>query len=108
VAKPLKRVHLLVDLACAQDYVEEKYADINSEEELEDITLQDPSSAEENDDLEWCHHLPSDKSDVRQFVGEQNGLNKTAAPNITENSQPRDFFFLYFYTILTVIVQETN
>jgi hypothetical protein len=41
-------------------------------------------------------------------VGKQNGLNKTAAPNIAENSQPHDFFLLYFQTILTIVVQETN
>jgi hypothetical protein len=41
-------------------------------------------------------------------VGEKSGLNKTAAPNITENSQPFDLFLLYFQTILAVIVQETN
>jgi hypothetical protein len=58
--------------------------------------LQDPSSAEENDDSEWHYQLPSDKADVHQFVGEWNGLNKTTATNITENPQPRDFFFLYF------------
>jgi hypothetical protein len=109
MAGPSKYAHLLVDLACVQDDVEEQYADINSEEELKDTTLQDPSSAEENDeDLEWHHQLPSDKADVHQFVGEQSGLNKTAAPNITENSQSRDFFLLYFHTILVVIVQETT
>jgi hypothetical protein len=47
-------------------------------------------------------------ADVHQFVGEQNGLNKTAAPSINEKSQPHDFFLLYFETILAVIVQETN
>jgi hypothetical protein len=41
-------------------------------------------------------------------VGEQNGLNRTTAPNITENSQPHEFFLLYFHTLLAVIVQETN
>jgi hypothetical protein len=35
-----------------QDDVVEQYTDINSEGELEDTTLQDPSSAEENDDSE--------------------------------------------------------
>jgi hypothetical protein len=68
MAGPSKCVHLLVDLACAQDDVEEQYAEINSEE------LQDPPSAEEIDeDLEWHHQLPSDKADVHQFVGEQSG-----------------------------------
>jgi hypothetical protein len=90
-----------------QDDVEEQYADIDSEEELEDTTLQDPSSAEEND-LEWHSQLPSDKADVPQFVGEQKGLNKIAACNIIENSQPRNVFLLYFLAILEVIVQETN
>jgi hypothetical protein len=33
-----------------QDDVEEQYADSDSEEELGDMTLQDPSSAEENDE----------------------------------------------------------
>jgi hypothetical protein len=41
-------------------------------------------------------------------VGEQNGLNKTAAPNISENSQAFDFFLLYFQTIPAVTVQETS
>jgi hypothetical protein len=45
---------------------------------------------------------------VHQLVGEQNGLNNTTSLNITENSQHRDFFLLYFQTILAVIVQETN
>jgi hypothetical protein len=86
-AGPSKRTCLLINLACAQDDVEEQYADSESEEELGDTALQDPSSAEENEDLECHHHLPSDKADVHQFVGEQNGLNKAAAPIITENSQ---------------------
>jgi hypothetical protein len=90
------------------DDVEEQYGDINSEEELKDTALQDPPSAEEYDDLEWRHLLPSDRADVHQFVGEQSGLNKTATRNITTNLQPRDFVLLYFQTILAVIVQETN
>jgi hypothetical protein len=40
-------------------------------------------------------------------VGGQSALNKTAAPNITEYSRPCDLF-LYFQTILSVFVQETN
>jgi hypothetical protein len=56
MAAPSKRARLSVDLARAQDDVEEQYADTNSGEELEDNTLPDPSSSEENDeDLEWCH-----------------------------------------------------
>jgi hypothetical protein len=62
---PSKPGRLLVDLACAQDNVEEQYADIDSEEELADTTLQDSSSTEENyEDLEWHHQRPSDKEDV--------------------------------------------
>jgi hypothetical protein len=45
---------------------------------------------------------------VHQIVGEKNGLKKTAARNITENSQPCEYFLLYFHTILAIIVQETN
>lgn len=77
-----------------QDEAEEQYTDITLEGELEDTRLQDPSPAEEVS--EWCYELPSDKADMHQFVGEQKGLNKTTATNITENSQPRDFFLLYF------------
>jgi hypothetical protein len=68
--------------------VEEQYADTDSEEDIEDNTLQDPSSAEEDEDLQWRRRLPSDKADVRQFVGEQSGLDKTAASNITDFSTP--------------------
>jgi hypothetical protein len=79
--------HVLVDFTCVQDDVEMQYSDTDSEEDLEDTILQNPSSDEENyEDLEWCHQLPSYKADEHQFVGEQNGLNKTATSNITENS----------------------
>jgi hypothetical protein len=109
MAGPSKCAHLLVDLPCAQEDAEEQYADIGSEEELGDTTLQDPSSVEENgEDLGWCCQFPSAKADVHQFVGEQNGLNKTTATDITENSQPFEFLLLYFQTILAVTVQETN
>jgi hypothetical protein len=81
---------LLVDLACAQDDVEEQYADIESEKQKV-TTLPDPSSAEEKDE-EWCHQIPSDKVDVHQC----------------ENSQPHNFFLLYHPMMLAVIVQETN
>jgi hypothetical protein len=53
-------VHLLVDLACAQDDVEMQYADTESKDDR---------------GLEQCHKLPSDKADVHQFVQEQNELN---------------------------------
>jgi hypothetical protein len=36
-----------------QDDVEEKYTDINLEGEVEDTRLQNPLSAEENDNSEW-------------------------------------------------------
>jgi hypothetical protein len=63
----LKCTYLLVNLACAHNDVEEQYADINSKEELEDTALQDPSSAEENDEgLGWHHQLPSDEADVHK------------------------------------------
>jgi hypothetical protein len=35
-------------------------------------------------------------------MGEQNGSNKTAISDITENSQQRDFFLPYFQTIFVV------
>jgi hypothetical protein len=93
---PSKCVHLLVDIARAQDDDDEEwYADIDSEEGLEDTTFQDPSSEENDEDLEWHHRLPSDKSVVHQFMGEQNGLSKTAAPNISENSQHYIFFSVF-------------
>jgi hypothetical protein len=56
---------LLVNLLRAQDD-DERYADIDSEQELKDTMLQHPPS-EENDDLEWHYKLRSDKSDVLQF-----------------------------------------
>jgi hypothetical protein len=34
--------------------------------------------------------------------------NKITTPNITKNSQPCEFFLLYFQTILAVTVQDTN
>jgi hypothetical protein len=45
--------------------------------------------------------------DVQQSVG-QTGINKTAAPNISENSQPLDFFLRYIQILIPVIAYETN
>jgi hypothetical protein len=39
MAGPLKHTRILVDLAHAQDDVEDQYACINSEEELKDTTF---------------------------------------------------------------------
>jgi hypothetical protein len=109
VRQDLRSALLLVDLAGAQDDAEAQYTDIGSGEQIENTTPRDPSSAEENDeDLQWHHPIPSDKAAVHQSVGEQRELDKTVSRNITENSKPRDFFFLYVQTILAVIVQETN
>jgi hypothetical protein len=44
---PSKCTHFLVNLACSQDNAKEQYVDIDSEEETQDILLQDPSSSEE-------------------------------------------------------------
>jgi hypothetical protein len=34
---------------------------------------------------------------LHEFLGEQNGLNKLAAPNITDDSKPGDYFMLFFF-----------
>jgi hypothetical protein len=57
MAGPSKRACVLFYLACAQDDVQEQFAEIDSEEELEGTTPQDSSTAEEND-LEWHHQFP--------------------------------------------------
>jgi hypothetical protein len=58
--------------------------------------------------FKWCCKPPSDKEDVLQFVGEQNGLNKSAALNISKNSQPLSFLSMCPQTILPATVQDTN
>jgi hypothetical protein len=77
---------VLVILACMQDDVEEQFADIDSED-LKYTTLQDLSSEENDEDLEWCHYLISDKAAVLQFMGEQSGVDKTAGHKFTKNFQ---------------------
>jgi hypothetical protein len=58
------------------------------------------STSEESDkDLQWWHKLPSGNADVCQFVGEQCLLNKIC---YLYNSQPLNFFVLYFETIVPV------
>jgi hypothetical protein len=75
MAGPLKQARMLVDLACAQDDVEEQ----DAEEKLGDTTLQDQSLAEENDeDLEWHHQRPSDKGYCAPVCGRR----KLAEQNI--------------------------
>jgi hypothetical protein len=107
-------MRILIDLACAQDDDDddddegEQHADTGSEAEFDDTSLQGPSFFKEDDEnMEWRHKLPSDKGDVHQFVGEENWLNKAAAPNIPENSQ-RIRFLLHFQNILQLIIQKTN
>lgn len=82
-----------------QDDVQEQYADIYS-----DTTLQDLSSEENDENLVWCHHPISDRVAVLQFMGEQNGVDKTTAHKVTGNIQP----LTVFSDILAVIVYETN
>jgi hypothetical protein len=81
----------------------------DSEQEIGDILLHDPVSSEESEkNLECGCKLPSDETDLHQFVKEQNGLNKTAAHDNYENSQPLNLFLLYFEIILKVTLEETN
>jgi hypothetical protein len=84
IARPSKCTWLLADSACAQDDDDdEQYADIVSEEEVTDTPLEDPPSSEGND---GCHKFPSAKAIMHHFVGEQNGLNRTATSSISKNS----------------------
>jgi hypothetical protein len=45
---------------------------------------------------------------VHKLIGEQNGLNKEAAPDITNDATPGDYFMLFFRTVLPIISLETN
>jgi hypothetical protein len=81
-----------------QDDPEEQSADVNSEEELKDTKLRIHRLKKMMQDLEWWHQLSSDRAVGQQIVGEQHEWNRTAAPNVTENSQPHYFFSQYFQT----------
>jgi hypothetical protein len=101
-------MRILIDLACTQNGDAEQHTDTDSEAELDDTSHQGPSCSEEDDeDLERRHKLRSGNGDVNQFVGEENWLNKAAAPNIPENSQ-RTYFLFCFQDILRLIIQKTN
>jgi hypothetical protein len=63
-------------------------------------------SPKENNCLEWHHQLPSDKAVLHKFMWEWNGLNKTAAQNITENSRSDGIFLLYFQTVLEIMFKK--
>jgi hypothetical protein len=74
----------LVDLASAQDDVEECYADVDTEEEIKANPFQNSLSSEENeDDLEWHHKLLSYKAAVYGCMREQNGINKATVPSMS-------------------------
>jgi hypothetical protein len=90
----------LVDLACAQH--DELWSWLKRGDwwcSLQDLTF----LGEKNEVLEWCHKLPFDKADTHQFVREQNGLNKTAAPNIREN-----LHHLIGFEVITVVVMKSS
>jgi hypothetical protein len=80
-----------------QDIVHENYADTDSDEEHNDTRLQDPDdNNDSNEDADWRSKLPADRALVHKFIGEQNGLNKEASPDITTDTMPGDYFMLYF------------
>jgi hypothetical protein len=69
-----------------QDTADEHYADTDSDEDLNDTGLQDPADDEEhyiNEDADWRRKLSADRAPVHTFIGQRNGLNKEAAPEIT-------------------------
>jgi hypothetical protein len=45
---------------------------------------------------------------VHTFIGQRNGLNKEAAPEITSDATPGDYFMLFFCNVLPIILLETN
>jgi hypothetical protein len=44
---------------------------------------------------------------VHTFIGQQNGLNKEAAPDITNDATPGEYFMLFFRNVLPILL-ETN
>jgi hypothetical protein len=74
--------------------------DTDSDEEQNDSQLQDPEDDNIVDDdyegADWWEKLPTDWAPLHEFLGEQNGLNKLAATNITDDSKTGDYFILFF------------
>jgi hypothetical protein len=113
MAGPSKRARVSVDLALIEeDVIGENYADTDSDEEQNDSRLQDPEDDntvdDDNEGADWRGKLPTDRAPLHEFLGEQNGLNKLAAPNITNDSKPEDYFMLFFRLILPIVLLETN
>jgi hypothetical protein len=115
MAGPSKHTCFLVYLAVqGQDIVDENYAGTDSDEEQNDTQLQDPDDNENdnnndnNEDADWWSKLPADWAPVHKFIGEQNGFSKEAAPDITNDAMPGDYFMLFFCTVLPIILLETN
>jgi hypothetical protein len=81
-----------------QDIVDENYAETDSDEDNND----------NNEDADWKGKLPADRAQVHTFIGEQNGLDKEAAPDITNEATPGDYFMLFFCTVLPIILLQTN
>jgi hypothetical protein len=88
-----------------QDIVDEDYADTDSDEEQNDTRLQDPDdnnneyddNNDNNEDADWRGKLPADRAPVHKFIGDRNGLNKEAAPDITNDATPGDYVMLFFF-----------
>jgi hypothetical protein len=113
MAGPSKKARLSTNLTLREeDIVEEIYADTDSEQEENDSVLQDSEDDDTlDDDLEdddWRGKLLTDRAPLHAFQGEQNGLNRLAAPSITDESKPGDYFMLFFRQILPLLLLETN
>ena len=95
--------------------IEEILMDEDSDEEVEEIDerLQSSSSSEDEDNTEETEAMfrtrrAEDSSNVFDFTGPPNGVNRLAAPDINAESSPLSIFMLFFRQIFQIILEETN
>ena len=101
------------------DEIEEVLMDEDSDEELEDrdevmeCRIQSSSSSEDEEDTEEIEVTfratrPGDSSNVLDFTGPPNGVNRSAASDINAESSPFSIFILFFRQFFQIILTETN
>jgi hypothetical protein len=92
--------------------IEEILMEQESDEELDEVDEFQSSSSSDSEaeeiETRFRARRPGDTPNVLNFTGPPSGINRAAAPNISDQSSPFSIFILFFQQVLQIVLQETN
>jgi hypothetical protein len=77
------------------------------ESRVQSSSSEDEDSTEETEVTFWARR-PGDSSNVFDFIGPPNGVNRSAASDINAVSSPISIFILFFRQIFQITLDDTN